>query len=126
MYTRCKFRPRPGSVARGLGVQSLAIWQVITGSRSAEPEPCRTMEIPHFIITSLQLVYGQPRYNTRFKLSPLLHRRTLLTRVDTTYACGHYTCVCAACACVRARVCACVLALGKASFGTVFFVGIDT
>ena len=39
-YTGRKFRPRPGSVARGLGVRSRTIWQGITGSRSADPAPC--------------------------------------------------------------------------------------
>ena len=43
VYSRRKFGPRPGSVAR-LGVQSRASWQVITGSLSAEPEARRTME----------------------------------------------------------------------------------
>ena len=37
VYTRRKFRPRAGSVARALSVQSCASWQVITGSYSTSP-----------------------------------------------------------------------------------------
>ena len=39
VYTRCKFGPRPGSVARALGVQSRGIWQVPTGSHFASSSP---------------------------------------------------------------------------------------
>ena len=46
---RCKCGPRPGSVARALGVQSRAIRQVITGSLSDLPEPSRLMEIHNFL-----------------------------------------------------------------------------
>ena len=38
------FGPRPGSVARALGVQSRASWPFFTRSLSAEPEPSRSME----------------------------------------------------------------------------------
>ena len=48
VYTRQKFWPRPGSVARAQGVQSRASPQVIAGSLSAGPEPSRTMETPQF------------------------------------------------------------------------------
>ena len=44
VYSRRKFGPPPGSVARALGVQSRASWQVISGSLSADPEPNRTVE----------------------------------------------------------------------------------
>ena len=37
VYTRHEFGPRLGSVARALGVQSRASWQVITGSHSTSP-----------------------------------------------------------------------------------------
>ena len=37
VYSRRKFGPRSGCVARGPGVQSRAIWQVITGLLSASP-----------------------------------------------------------------------------------------
>ena len=50
MYTRRKFGARPGSVARALGVQSRANWQVITRSLSAELEPTRAMETAQFDI----------------------------------------------------------------------------
>ena len=55
--TRRKFGPRLDSVARALGVQSRASWQVITGSLSAEPQPRRTMETPQFKKINLQLLY---------------------------------------------------------------------
>ena len=58
MYTRRKFGPRPGSVARALGVQSRANAQVITGWVSAEVEPCRTMETPTFQHVAL-ILYSQ-------------------------------------------------------------------
>ena len=44
---RCKCGSRPGSVARALGVHSREIWQVTTGSLSAEVEPSKTIENPH-------------------------------------------------------------------------------
>ena len=44
---RRKFGSRAGSVARALGVQSREIWQVITGSLSAELEPSKATENPH-------------------------------------------------------------------------------
>ena len=47
VYSRRKFGLRPCSVARTLGVQGRAIWQVITGSVSATPEPRTTMKNPH-------------------------------------------------------------------------------
>ena len=50
VYTTRKFGPRPGSVARALGVQSRANWHLITGSLSVEPEPSRTTETPQFNI----------------------------------------------------------------------------
>ena len=56
--TRRKFGPRPGSVARALGVQSRANAQVITGWVSAEVEPCRTMETPTFQHVAL-ILYSQ-------------------------------------------------------------------
>ena len=44
VYTRRKFGPRLGSMARGVGVQSRARWQVVTGSLSADPKSRKTME----------------------------------------------------------------------------------
>ena len=46
LYASRKFGSRPGSVARSLGAQSRANWQVITGSLSAKSEPTRPMETP--------------------------------------------------------------------------------
>ena len=43
---RCKCGSRAGSVAHAPGVQSREIWQVTTGSLSAELEPTRPMETP--------------------------------------------------------------------------------
>ena len=40
----CKFGPRPGSVARALGVQSRGELAVFAGSFSADPEPIEPME----------------------------------------------------------------------------------
>ena len=54
---RRKFGPRPGSVARALGVQSSASRQIITGSLSAELEPRRTMETQQFRDCVLLLLY---------------------------------------------------------------------
>ena len=53
VYTKHKFGPRPGSVARVLSVQSRASWQVIMGWASAEPAPWRTMVTPHFKVSFL-------------------------------------------------------------------------
>ena len=50
--TRRKFGARPSSVARALGGQSRATWQVITRLLSAEPEPCGTTETLHFSIVA--------------------------------------------------------------------------
>ena len=44
---RRKFGSRTGFVARALGVQSREIWQVITGSLSAEIEPSTTIGNQH-------------------------------------------------------------------------------
>ena len=46
VYTRRTFGPRPGSVARVLGVQSRAIWQVFTGSLSDPPSQARSWKPP--------------------------------------------------------------------------------
>ena len=40
----CKFRSRPGSMARALGVQSREIWEITTGRHSEHVEPCRPMQ----------------------------------------------------------------------------------
>ena len=48
VYLRRKFGSRPALVASALGVQSRAVWQVITGSVSASPSLARTLETPHF------------------------------------------------------------------------------
>ena len=87
------------------------------------------MENPHFSfflhLFLLQCCTAtQPRYDTHFKLSPLLQPRTLLMRVWTLHMC-----VCAACAyvCERARVCACVcLHLEELPLVRFFRVGTDT
>ena len=80
VYTRLKFGPRPGSVARVLGVQSRAIWQVFPGSLSDELERTRRCGNPQSVrffsfsfFTSLLLFLKylqlskarQPRYNSR-------------------------------------------------------------
>ena len=91
-----KWRPRPDSVARALGVRSRAIWQVITGSRSAEPEPRWKTYISALLHVLLHCCSAtQPQCNTRFKLSLLLQPRTLLTRVWTLHMRVCCVCVCA-------------------------------
>ena len=55
---RCKCGSRPGSAGRALGVRSRVIWQVTTGSLSAELEPTRPMETPKmslFLLRALLL-----------------------------------------------------------------------
>ena len=98
VYTRCKFGPRPGSVASALGVQSCASWQVITRSRSASPKPTRMIEnrifsffffcrsllrcYIHITPPSSSLVGGShdttAQLKPRSKLSPLWKTRTVL------------------------------------------------
>ena len=71
-------------------------------SLSAQPEPPKTMEKPHFSCFCATDPHGN---NTRFKLSPFLQTRTLLC------GCGHCLCGCAVCAiytCACVRICACV------------------
>ena len=81
VYTRRKFRARPGSVARALGVRSHASWQEITGSLSAEPEPCRTTETPY---SALLLLLYQVCITPSRKLS-----RSLLWGSHGTTAVAH-------------------------------------
>ena len=121
VYPRRKLRPRPDSMARALGVQSRPIWQLFAGSRSAEPEPCRTMENPHFSFSLLRFgsAVVQPRsYGTTLASSvPRWYMRgwKKITIVWNKLSVAVRVCECA-------RVCAfmCVLALGRASFGMIF------
>ena len=112
LCTRRKFGPGPGTFWRALWAFK-ANWPVLTGSLSAESEPCKTLETPHLSI-----------------FAPLLHSHAATVQhslqafpMGTSYACVDtlirvWTLLMrASCA----RVCACVcLELGRASF-----VGID-
>ena len=119
---RCKCGSRPGSVTRALGVQSSEIWQVSTGSLSAELEPSKTMENPHFKMifwfcapllccciccmyhTSPPNVYAltQPRYNS--------------SRASSVSLCdNHEQCFCV---CVSVCVCAIELIILQQAVGT--------
>ena len=51
------FGSRAGSVARGLGVHSRKIWQVIAGSLSAELEPSKLVENPYISKSGNSLLY---------------------------------------------------------------------
>ena len=93
LYTRCKLGPQRSSVARALGVQSRANWRVIAGSPSAEPEPRKTMENPHFIFVA--------------PLSQTI--TTLASSFPRSYSDGHsYVCLYIAYGCVLYATCACV------------------
>ena len=115
---RHKFVPRAAPVTRALDVPTREIWQ--RHHRVAEPR--KTVEYPHSALLLLAFLHcctaTQPRYTTRASSFPCCYRHGLL------HVCGHYFCVCAVCACVRvcAGLCMCVLALGRASFSTVFVV----
>ena len=111
VYTinRRKFGPRPGSVARALGVQSRANWQVITGSLSAEPEPRKTMETPHLHFLAIaHSCMMLPLYHIcittvsqTLKLSTLWQPRYNSSRTSGSSLCDrHRRCICVcACAC---------------------------
>ena len=107
VYTRRKFEPRPGSVARALGVPSPAIWQVVAGSLSAELEPTRPMDIPK--LSSLFTFF------TSLLLFLKCHSsRQRLGRYGTTAALQAFPSVTApngasGCVCERARVCLSVI-----------------
>ena len=96
LYTRRKFGPRPGSVARALGVQSRTTWQLIAGSLSAQPEPRKAIENPLFSFCV-----------------PLSHTvTTLASSFPRSYSHGHccacvdiaYTCVFCVCGSVHCVV----------------------
>ena len=72
MYAGRKFGPRRGSVARDLGAQIRDKWHVFTGSLSAQPEPRKTTENPHFSV-----------------LAPLSHTVTLASSFPRSYSHGH-------------------------------------
>ena len=98
VYTRRKFGPRPGSVARALGVQSHAISQVITGFHFASAEPRRTMEIPNlsFFLRHccwwLYHVYITPSFTTSH--STLWQPRYNSSRTSSSSCCdGHGPCI---------------------------------
>ena len=102
MYSRRKFGPRPGSVARTLGVQSRANRQVTT--LSAEPEPRKTMEILHFTfvapvshkVTTLASSFP-PSYRHGHYADTAVRVWTTIVRVWTLLMseCVCYVCVCA-------------------------------
>ena len=98
LYTRRKFGPRVGSVARALCVQSRAIWRVITGSLSVQPEPHKTMENPYFSL----FAPPNPRSHSHGHYYACVDHYH--AGVDIAYAyvcCVCYVCV-RTCACVRA------------------------
>ena len=88
---RRKCGSRPGSVARALGVQSRAIWKVIAGSLSAEPEPTRPIETKKYRSFHLSVaVYEIPEavkgkaatvQQPCFNIFPWWQPRTVLLRV---------------------------------------------
>ena len=80
VYTRRKSGPRPGSVARALGVTSRANWQVITGLLSAEPEPRKTMETSHLNL----LVFAQLSVTVSY-LSDLYHTVPQTLKLSTLW-----------------------------------------
>ena len=87
------------------------------GVRSVEPEPWRTMENPHFSFFAFLLhcyTATQPRYNTRFKLSPLFQPRAQLTYVQTLHM--HVCCLCV-CVCPSVSGSVHLCSRTRASFG---------
>ena len=104
-----KCRPRPGSVARALGAQSREMWQVITGSLSAELEPTRRRGTPqivtfssHFSFFHLSLLVFPKYHNSRIRLgshdtTAALQAFHFVTDTNGAFACGF----------VSVRVCEC-------------------
>ena len=90
-------------MARALGVQSRANWQVITVSLSGEPELCKTTENPHFS-------FFAPLSHTVTTLAPKFSPSSQLRTLPSVggplpCVCGRLlTRVCAACV-LRVRVC---------------------
>ena len=110
---RRKRGSRPGSMVRSLGVQSREIWQVTTGSPSAELELSNTMENPH-------ISFFAPPSHSRTTLASSFPRSCsdghcygcvnhYYACVDITYA--YVCCVYVTSGCLRgcAGLCICVL-----------------
>ena len=128
VYSRRKLGPRPGSVARALGIQSRAKWQLITGSLSSEAEPHKASSQDGGNPTSQLFCTNEPHgNNARFKVSPSCSHGHWYAYVDHYYVCVDIVDACESVpAC--AGLCFCVLVLGSPSFRTVRFLcaGIDT
>ena len=80
------------TTAQALGAQSREIWQVITGSLSAELEPSKTMECQPFCSTAVK---GSNTVTTIASSFPRSHNDGhYYACVDYSYAmCGHAVCV---------------------------------
>ena len=68
VYTRRKSGPRSSSVARALGVQSCAIWQVITGSLSECSLLCRAARTSPGRLATSHVGRPSVQQQSRFKL----------------------------------------------------------
>ena len=100
LHTTAQVRPRPGSVARALGVQTRQIWQVVTGSLSAELEPSKITENPHIgcFATAVRSLY----FVAATVQSAVAHQ----VGVNHYYACVGIAYACTVCAMISVRVCA--------------------
>ena len=79
-------------MARAMGVQSREVWQVVTGSLSAEVESSKTMENPHVSCFAPLLVpyfVAATVYNSSRRSSLC---GPLLLCVDIAYTCLCYVC----------------------------------
>ena len=110
MCSRRKVGSRPGSVARALGVQIRASWQVITGSLSAESEP-QDNGTPHFSIFS---IVSHTVTSLALSFSPFTATDTTMRVSTTINTMRVWTLLVRVCVC--AGLCICVLALGSPSF----------
>ena len=104
LYTRRNFGPRPGSVARGLGVLSLGELALFEGSPSAEPKPTRTMET-RTNKKDQQLFFSRVLLCVTARTSRDSHVTTAASPQAFPFRGGNEPCFC-----MFLRVCACVWA----------------
>ena len=108
VYTRSKFKPRPGSVARALGVQSRAIWQMVTGRVPLSQSHAGRWKTQF----SFSCILAPLLYSHAATVQHSLQAFPVFTATDTTYAYVETTYACAlrvrVCVCACVRVCASV------------------